>query len=125
MTIMKRILLALFISCSMVSVATYSSIASAELRPNGDVVNDVLKSLNSALASINEGKEKEVVLAQLQDARQFSKEINVGSLGAIVDRGSDAVLRAKRNVKQDNKEGSIEAINDAIAEYTEMGKRTL
>ncbi len=125
MLILKRILLTLFIACSMASLTTYSTVASAELRDNSEVVEAVLKSLNSALAALNENAEKDVVLAKLQEARQHSKEINVGSLGAIVDRGADAIIRAKRNVKADDRAEATDAINEAIEEYTEMGRRTL
>ena len=126
----KRILLAVIISCSMGAMSTYSTGAIAAgkgtpMRPNKEVTKDVVNSLNEALEALDKEYSKEAILAYIQDARQFSKEINVGSLGAIVDRGSDAILSARRNTKNDDMDAARESLTSAIALYTEMGKKTL
>ncbi len=126
----KRIMVGLIISCSMGGMATYSTLAAAatsipDMRPNKEVVKDVLKSLNDALVAIDNEESKKVVLSHIQKARQFSKEIAVGSLGAIVDRGADAIISSSRNTRKDDMDAARESIKYAIKEYTEMGKRTL
>lgn len=125
----KRILLAVIISCSMGAMGTYSTGAIAAkgtpMRPNKEVTKDVVNSLNEALAAIDNKESKEVILGHIQNARQFSKEINVGSLGAIVDRGSDAILSARRNTKNDDMVAAHESVTSAISLYTEMGHKTL
>lgn len=123
----KRILLALVIACSMGAMATISAPAVAEegMRPNAEVIQDVLKSLNNAATALDNNESKQVIMEYIQNARQFSKEINVGSLGAIVDRGADAILSSRRNIRNDDKDGARESLSSAIEEYTEMSKKTL
>lgn len=124
---LKRILLAIIISCSIGAMSTYSTIATAAgtARANKDVIQDILKSLNEALAAIENNQSKESILSSIQNARQFSKEINVGSLGAIVDRGSSAIVSASQNIKSGDKDATRESLNSAVKEYTEMSKKTL
>lgn len=123
----KKILFAIIISCSMGAITTYSTTAAAAgtSRANKDVINDILKSLNDALAAIENNESKEAILANIQSARQFSKEINVGSIGAIADRASGAIVDSSRNIKKGDKEATREALNSAVKEYTEMSKKTL
>lgn len=125
----KRILAALIIACSMGTMATYSTQAAAAttlppMRPNKLVVKDVLKSLNEALAAIDNKESKDVVMGHIQKARQFSKEITVGSLGAIVDRGADAIIGASRNTRLGDMDAARKSLEYAIEEYTEMGRKT-
>lgn len=121
----KRILLAVFISCSMGALAIYPQAATAELRANKEVIKDVLESLNEALAKVDNKESKDAILESINNARQASKEINVGSLGAIVDRGNDAIIASRRNVKNDDMPAATDSLKSAIDIYTEMGKKTL
>lgn len=123
----KKILFAIIISCSMGVMSTYSTVVSAAgtLRPNTEVIKEVLKSLNEAVVSIENNEAKESTLKHIQDARQLSKEINVGSLGAIVDRGADAIISSARNIRKDDTAAAREALDLAIEEYTEMSRKTL
>lgn len=124
---LKRILFAIIISCSMGAMGTYSAVANANgtARANKDVIVDILKSLNDALATIENNEPKEATLSHIQSARQFSKEINVGSIGAIADRASGAIVDSSRNMKKNDKEATRESLNAAVKEYTEMSKKTL
>lgn len=121
----KKILLAVFISCSIGAMSIYPQTATAELRPNKEVIKAVLESLNEALAAIDNKESKEVILASIQNARQESKELNVGSLGALSDRGNDAIISARRNVKNDDMPAAAESLKSAIELYKEMAKKTL
>lgn len=121
----KRILLAVAISCSIGAMSVYSTAATAAMRPNKDVTKDVVGALNEALAAVKSNESEKVILDHIQNARQFSKEINVGSLGAIVDRGSDAILSARREVNNDDMDAATTALEGAILLYTEMGENTL
>ncbi len=123
----KRILFAVVISCSIGTLTTVSTIATAgeAMRSNTEVIKDVLKSLNESVAALDNNESKQIVLKYIQNARQFSKEINVGSLGAIVDRGADAILSSSRSLRKDDKDAARESLNSAIEEYTEMGRKTL
>lgn len=122
---MKKILLALFISCSIGGISMYPQMAAAEMRPNKVVIKVVLEDLNEALGKIESNESKDDILASLQNARQASKEINVGSLGAIVDRGNDAIISTRRNVKNDDMPAATESCKSAISIYKEMGNKTL
>lgn len=124
---LKKILLVIIISCSMGAMSTYSTIATAAgtSRANKDVIKDVLKSLNEALAAIENNESKEATLGYIQNARQLSKEINVGSIGAIADRASGAIVDSSRNIKNGDKDATRESLNSAVKEYTEMSKKTL
>lgn len=123
----KKILFAVIISCSMGAMSTYSTVATAagKLRPNKLVVKDVLGSLNEAIDALENNEPKESILSYIQNARQFSKEITVGSLGAIVDRGADAIISSSRNVRNDDYKAARESLDYAVEEYTTMGKKTL
>ncbi len=122
----KKIIFAVVIACSMGGMSTYSSVATAyELRDNKSVIKDVLEAVNTALASIENKDAKDVIAGHVQSARQFSKEVNVGSLGSMVQRGSAAIISAGSNLKKDNMEGATEALNEAVKEYEAMAKVTL
>ncbi|MGR9074241.1 MAG: hypothetical protein ACU833_14370 [Gammaproteobacteria bacterium] len=122
----KKILLAVWIACSMGAISVYSTTAVAEgLRANKDVIEDVLKSLNEAMSAIENSEPKDTILEHILSARQFSKEMNIGSLGAITERGAGAIVNSLRNVKKDDLEAARVSINSAIEEYTEMSKITL
>lgn len=122
---LKRILLAVFISCSIGAMSIYPQAATAELRPNNEVIKAVLESLNEALTAVESKESKETILASLKNARQDSKELNVGSLGALSDRGNDAIISSRRNVKNDDMPAATESLKSAIELYKEMGKKTL
>lgn len=124
---LKRILLAIIISCSMGAVSTYSTEATAAgtSRTNKEVIQDILKSLNEALAAIENNESNEVTQGHIQRARQFSKEINVGSIGAIADRASGAIVDSSRNIKNNDKNAARESLNAAVKEYTAMSNKTL
>ncbi len=122
---LKKILLAVFISCSIGGMSVYPQIAAAEMRSNKEVIKEVLEALNETLAGIESNESKDAILASLQKARQATKEISVGSLGAIVDRGNDAILSVRRNVKKDDMPAAAESCNAAIVIYKEMGNKTL
>ena len=122
---LKRILLAVIISCTMGAMSIYPQIAAAEMRSNSEVIIDVLKSLNEALTQVENKEPKETILSSIQNARQASKEINVGSLGAITDRGNDAIISSRRNVKNDDMPAAEESLKSAIDIYKEMGQKTL
>ena len=122
---LKKILLAVAISCSIGAMSVYSTAATAAMRPNKEVTKDVVGALNEALAAVKSNESQEVILDHIQNARQFSKEINVGSLGAIVDRGSDAIMSSRREVKSGDMDAATTALEGAILLYTEMGENTL
>jgi hypothetical protein len=121
----KRILLAVAISCSIGAMSVYSTAATAAMRPNKEVTKDVVGALNEALAAVKSNESEKVILDDIQNARQFSKEINVGSLGAIVDRGADAIVSSRREVKSGDMDAATTALEGAILLYTEMGENTL
>jgi hypothetical protein len=125
---LKKVLFAVIISCSIGTMSVYSTTAasaSKSMRPNKEVAKDVVNSLNEALSAVENKESKETILGLIQNARQFSKEINVGSLGAMVDRGADAIVSSRRNVKNDDMDAAVVSLNLAIKTYTEMGKKTL
>ena len=122
---LKKILLAVAISCSIGAMSVYSTAATAAMRPNKEVTKDVVEALNEALAAVKSNESQEVILGHIQNARQFSKEINVGSLGAIVDRGSDAIMSSRREVKSGDMDAATTALEGAILLYTEMGENPL
>jgi hypothetical protein len=121
----KRILLAVAISCSIGAMSVYSTAATAAMRPNKEVTKDVVGALNEALAAVKSNESEKIILDHIQNARQFSKEINVGSLGAIVDRGADAIVSSRREVKSGDMDAATTALEGSILLYTEMGENTL
>jgi hypothetical protein len=125
---LKKVLFAVIISCSIGTMSVYSTTAasaSKSMRPNKEVAKDVVNSLKEALSAVENKESKETILDHIQNARQFSKEINVGSLGAMVDRGADAIVSSRRNVKNDDMDAAVVSLNLAIKTYNEMGKKTL
>ncbi len=120
----KRILFAIAISLSMGTVSVYSTTAAA-MRPNKEVTKDVVETLNKALTAVEANESQEAILGYIMEARQHSKEISVGSLGAIVDRGSDATISARREVKAGDMDAAASALKGAILLYQEMGEKTL
>lgn len=123
----KRVVLAIIIACSVGAMGAYSAVATAAAaaRSNKVIITDILKSLNDALAAIQGNESKEAILGHIQSARQLSKEINKGSVGASADRASDAVVNASRSIKSGEIEAARDAINAAIKEYNDMAKKTL
>ena len=121
----KKILLAVIISCSIGTMSVYSTAATAEMRPNKEVCADIVKSLKKTLAGIENNEPQEDLLAEMQNARQFSKGISVGPLGAITERGTDALRSSQKNIKNGDMDAARESVTSAIQLYTEMGNKTL
>ena len=82
-------------------------------------INNTIAHLDAALNAVN-ADDLEVALEHINAARQSSKEIIGGTLAPKASRGSDAIVNARRNVKEGNKDGADAALKEALEIFNSM-----
>lgn len=90
MALLKKLIMAFFISTAMLVVATPSVMAKESSTPEA-TLDDVIKSAEATVAAMKSGEESEKVRALLKETKQLSK--------SVVISGPADIPRSKANAK--------------------------
>ena len=112
MNIIKKILIT---STLVLSFGAISNIAVAIDVQTGmtQPINNTIEPLEAALSAVN-ANDLEEAQKQINAARQASKQITGSTVAPKASRGSDAILKARRYVKENDTEKAAAALNEAL-----------
>ena len=86
-------------------------------------INNTIAHLEAALSGVN-ANDLEAAREHINAARQSSKVIIGGTLAAKTSRGSDAIVNARRYVKDGNTDGAVTALKEALEIFKSMLRPT-
>ena len=112
MNIVKEILIT---STLVLALGAFGNLAIAVDVQTGmtQPVNNTIAPLEAALSAVN-ANDLDEALKHVNAARQASKEIIGSTLAPKVSRGSDAILKARRYVKEGDAEAAAAALKEAL-----------
>lgn len=107
------------VSSLVLSLGAFNNFAVAAQAGTTQSINNTTAHLEMALSAVKENDLK-VAQEHINAARQSSKEIIGGTYAPAVSRGSDAILKARRNVKEGNTDGTAAALKEALEIFNSM-----
>jgi len=123
----KKILLTVLLS---VSLGTTSSISNAAGKIENPTMEEVtyaiettVKHAEEALAAINSGADKDVILGFIADTKQIAKEIEVTRLGPNKMKASSQMKKARFAVRKDQMEKAKKHLEAGVKHYHTLRKR--
>ena len=124
MDFLKKMFFSVLIAASIASMPSVSSAAGKiENATTADVkeaIDNTIKSIEEAVANLNNGGDKDEVMALILKAAQSSKRIESNSLDVKRSRATSALKKARLAVKNDKKELALGSLTDALKGFQEI-----
>ena len=129
MSSLKKLVLAFFVSFAMLAVAP-----SVIAKPAGKVANqtqeeveqsllDTISAAEETLAAMENGTDKETVIAMLKKTKQTAKTIESSVVLADRDRALSKVAKARSAFKKDQHEKAEEIMTDAVERFKKVNEK--
>lgn len=129
MGLLKKLVLAFFVSFAMLATAP-----SAMAKPAGKVANqtqaeveqsllDTIAVAEETLAAMKDGTDKDTVVAMLKKTKQTAKTIESSVVLADRDRALSKVSKARSAYKKDQHEKAEELMTDAVQRFKKVNEK--
>lgn len=109
----------IFVSSLVLFLGASNDIAAAAQTGTTQQINNTTAHLQTALNAVNENN-LEAAQEHINAARQSSKQIIGGTYAPAASRGSDAILKARRSLKEGNTDAAADALQEALEIFNSM-----
>lgn len=123
----KKLFLAILLSTLLASVSNTIHAAGKIENPTMEevtyAIETTLKNAEETLEALNNGADKDTVLALLKKTKQIAKEIEVTRLGPNKMKASSQMKKARSAAKKDDLEKAKVHVEAGVKQYKELRKR--
>ncbi len=125
MHLIKKMIFALLMACSIMTVSTTASAAgkieNATLEEIIDAIDTTISRSEKTLAALKDGADKEQVLDLLSDTKQIAKEIHATRKAAVFkSKAGKHMKKARKAVKKDDLETAKEHVEQGVELYKKL-----
>lgn len=123
MTLLKKLILAFFISTAMLITASPVLAGKVENPTAQEVtkaIEDTLAGAENIVIALGDGTEKNEVLALFKATKQFSKGIIFNPIDKLRQRAGFRMVKSRSALKKGNIEEAIEFANKAVKIYKKL-----
>ena len=127
MAILKKVLLAVFVSMAMIATAPVTiaagKIEKATAQEVVEAIKDTISLSEETLAAVESGAEKEAVLELFKKTKQASKRIESNIVDRLRQTANARLRKARSAFKQDDKETTIAFMTEVVQRFKEIQKK--
>ena len=128
MALLKKVVIALFVSVAMLATAP-----SAIAKPAGKVENqsqegvlqafdDSISAIEAAQTALESGEDKDTVLALMKEAKQELNRIESATVNREKERANGLLKKSRSALKKDDTEKAKAYMTDAVAKFISLKK---